>query len=197
MLRASAGYDPGYDQCVAEQICLVNGLPGAGKSTLAKALAVELGVTLLSKDTVKEVLFDARCVSTSELNLGGVAMDVIWRLAADSHGPVIIESWWFRPRDLNHVRSGLELAGAVRSLEIWCEVAPSIAIDRYLRRQPNRAHDDAGRLRADWQAWATPASQPLAIGPVLTVDTHTEVDVRSVAESVRRELLRSGDTGRT
>jgi predicted kinase len=37
---------------------LVNGLPGAGKTTLAKPLADELGLPLLSKDRIKETLAD-------------------------------------------------------------------------------------------------------------------------------------------
>ena len=41
---------------VATALILVNGLPGAGKTTLATALAGELGAVLLSKDAVKEAL---------------------------------------------------------------------------------------------------------------------------------------------
>jgi predicted kinase len=37
---------------------LVGGWPGAGKTTLARALAWELGVAFLSKDEVKESLTD-------------------------------------------------------------------------------------------------------------------------------------------
>jgi predicted kinase len=40
-------------------IVLVTGLPGSGKSTLARLLARELGVALLSLDSIKEALVDA------------------------------------------------------------------------------------------------------------------------------------------
>ena len=39
-------------------IVLVNGPPGAGKSTLALRLADELMLPLLMRDQIKEVLFD-------------------------------------------------------------------------------------------------------------------------------------------
>ena len=38
---------------------LVGGWPASGKTTLARALAVELGAPYLSKDEVKEALMDA------------------------------------------------------------------------------------------------------------------------------------------
>lgn len=39
-------------------VVVVTGPPGAGKSTLAKYLAQELGLPLISKDGIKETLFD-------------------------------------------------------------------------------------------------------------------------------------------
>ncbi|MFD2079155.1 hypothetical protein SAMN05421678_102422 [Actinopolymorpha cephalotaxi] len=39
-------------------VILVNGLPGAGKSTLAYPLARELGVPLFGKDLIKETWAD-------------------------------------------------------------------------------------------------------------------------------------------
>ncbi len=37
---------------------LVNGLPGSGKTTLARALACQLGLPLFSKDVIKEAHAD-------------------------------------------------------------------------------------------------------------------------------------------
>ncbi len=40
-------------------LIIVNGLPGTGKTTLAKFLAEELSLPLIYKDGIKELLFDA------------------------------------------------------------------------------------------------------------------------------------------
>ncbi|HVO64123.1 MAG TPA: AAA family ATPase [Terriglobales bacterium] len=46
-------------------IILMAGLPGTGKSTLAKALAAKLSGTILSKDTIRHAIFDPRDVEYS------------------------------------------------------------------------------------------------------------------------------------
>ena len=94
---------------VADRLVLVNGLPGAGKTTLAAALAAELAVPLVSKDALKEMLADAYpAVPLS--SFGPIAMETAWRLAAEMPGTVILESWWFRPRDLAFVKAGYSAA---------------------------------------------------------------------------------------
>jgi hypothetical protein len=85
---------------VATALVLVNGLPGAGKTTLAAGLAGELGAVLLSKDAVKEALATVLPDSVVVPDLGVVAIESVWNLAARLPGVVVVESWWFRPRDL-------------------------------------------------------------------------------------------------
>lgn len=66
---------------VGTLLVLVNGLPGAGKSTVGRALAQVSGARFLSKDAVKEAL--ATCVEDPAglTDLGGIAMDAVWSLA--------------------------------------------------------------------------------------------------------------------
>ena len=49
---AHAGIDP------VPRLLIVNGLPGSGKTTLSRELAPRLGLPLISKDDIKELLFD-------------------------------------------------------------------------------------------------------------------------------------------
>ncbi|MFI6604780.1 AAA family ATPase [Nonomuraea sp. NPDC050536] len=62
---------------MADLLVLVNGLPGAGKSTLGRPLATQLNARFLSKDAVKEAL--ATCADGDLAALG----DGLRRL----HGP--------------------------------------------------------------------------------------------------------------
>ncbi len=59
---------------------LVAGIPASGKSTLSKQLADRMSIPVLSKDEIKEILFDRIGFrSRSEkVNLGAAAMDMMY-----------------------------------------------------------------------------------------------------------------------
>ncbi len=172
---------------------LVNGLPGSGKSTLGVALARTLRAEFISKDAVKEAL--AGCVTEIDTvrELGGIAMDTVWALARTVPRDVVVDSWWFRPRDLRFARAGVEKVAPGRFVEIWCDVPAEVARARYAGRRRAALYQDERRLAEDWDTWAARAA-PLGLGPVLTVDTtrpvdHAELAVwigRTAAEQVSR-----------
>ena len=169
---------------MARQVVLVNGLPGSGKTTLARPLAARLGAPYLGKDAVKEALADAVSPAAHAL-VGAAAMEAVWRLAAAPLPRVVVESWWFRPRDLDHALRGLATAGADTVVEVWCDVPPDVARGRYESR-PDRhpVHADDRDLTAEWAAGAA----PLALGPVVRQDTTRPVDVGALALRVTSAL---------
>jgi len=170
---------------VARAVVMVNGLPGSGKSTLGPKLAGGLRAAFLSKDQVMEALADA--VTTEVPGLGAVAMHTVYALAAALDGTVVVDSWWFRPRDLSFARDGLMKAGATASAEVWCDVPPSLARSRYVGRQRPAPYQDARRLAEDWDRWAAEAA-PLALGPLIRVDTSRPVDVVRLCAEVKAAL---------
>ncbi|MGW8566875.1 AAA family ATPase [Isoptericola sp. NPDC055881] len=190
---------------MARQVVLVNGLPGSGKTTLAGPLAMLLDAPCLGKDTAKEALADA-VDPRLHADLGVAAAEVVWRLAAAPVPRVVVESWWFRPRDLDHALRGLATAGADAVVEVWCDVPPEVARSRYEARAASRSparhpvHADDRDLAAQWTAWSAHGA-PLALGPVVRQDTQGRVDVGLLARRVaaafgRRDPRRTGAPAR-
>ncbi len=170
---------------MARDVVMVNGLPGSGKSSLGPRLAVALGAAYLAKDRIKEALSDA--VVTEVPGLGAIAMDTVWALAASLPGTVVVDSWWFRPRDLADARDGLARTGATGTVEVWCDVPADVARARYVARRRPAVHRDTERLATEWAGWAAEA-EPLGLGPVIRVDTTRPVDAAALGVRVRAAL---------
>lgn len=166
---------------------IVNGLPGAGKTTLARSLSQRMNLPLISKDAIKEAYSDVFGIAPREGHArrewsnahGAAASETMWVLAADAAGGAILESWWPRER-MRLVEAGLKRAGIERPVTVLCEVAPELARDRFVRRvregQRHPIHGDTPDP-ADYE-WT--CSEPLAVGPVLRVDTTAEIDLESI-----------------
>jgi len=170
---------------VARAVVMVNGLPGSGKSSLGPPLAAVLGAAFLAKDRIKDALAEA--AGPDVPGLGAVAMDTAYALAAALDGTVVLDSWWFRPRDLEFARAGLVRCGAAATAEVWCDVPAELARARYVARQRPGYYADAQRLATDWPRWAAEA-EPLALGPVIRVDTSGPVDLETLRSQVTAAL---------
>jgi predicted kinase len=162
---------------------LVGGWPAAGKTTLARALASELGISYLSKDEVKEALMDQLGAPSSveeSRRLGAAAVAAVLRVAQGCPAAVI-DSTWF-PYSKAMV-SGLPGC----CVEIRCRVSLELARRRYRDRRRDERHLD--QLRTVDELWAEEVPA-LGVGPLLHVDTSGPVDVASLAHRVR--LLAAG-----
>ena len=157
---------------------LVGGWPASGKTTLARALASDLGIAWLSKDEVKEALMDhlgAPSTVEESRRLGGAAVAAVLRLARGCPSAVIDSTWY--PYSLALVR---ELPGPF--VEVRCRVAVDVARERYRSRRRDERHLDD--VRSDAELWGEEV-RALGVGPRLDVDTGNPVDVHVVADRVR------------
>lgn len=166
----------------------VNGLPAAGKSTLAPPLARALGLPLLSKDVIKETHADVLGSlapdggSQRDWNraLGAAASETMWALLAHAPlGAVLESSWRTDVRPL--VVEGLARAGVRHAVEVSCEVPAGVARARDSARHRGR-HGIHGVFMTEVE-WArmVETAEPLGLGPVCRVDTTAAVDVDALA----------------
>lgn len=166
----------------------MNGLPGSGKTTLAAGLAPALPAPLVAKDALKEALADA-VRGVPSYTLGKVAMEAAWSLAESLPGTVVMESWWYKPRDAAFVEAGLRRCGSPAVVEVWCEVPAEVALARYEARRRHPVHENARRLADSWVQWVE-YGEPLGVGPTVRVDTGRPVDPEPLAGEILRLLVR-------
>jgi len=164
---------------------LVNGLPGSGKTTLARSLARILDLPLFSKDVIKEAHADVLGIELAvwpqrrwNAVLGAAASETIWALLGDAPAGAVLESYW--PADVRHfVVRGLSRAGDPAAVEIWCDVSLETARRRYEARHPRHLIHGDLLTDAEWDRCRSTA-RPLQVGPVLPVDTTRPVDTQAI-----------------
>lgn len=175
-----------YGEGMAEVAVIVNGVPGAGKTTLCAQLGPILDMPVVSKDALKEALAEAVPVTVPTSALGAIASDALWAVVGVIQTPVIVESFWISGRDERFFEAGLRTAGILSGVEVWCEAPVDVMRDRFLTRPRHFAHDDARRVD-EWESMARSAS-PVSGFPVLRVDTVGHGDVPGLVREVRRAL---------
>ena len=119
-------------------LIIISGAPGAGKTTLGQKLAQDLRLPFISKDGIKDVLFDTLGWRDREWSkqLGGAAFDVLFHILAcqlEAASPLIVETA-FIPRF--HTARFLELEDryAFEPFQILCNAEDKILFEQFRKR---------------------------------------------------------------
>jgi predicted kinase len=166
------------------KIVLVSGAPGSGKTTLAVPLAQALNFSLITKDDIKETLYEALDGRPNDLafsrKIGGAAWGVLWKLAAQSTR-VVIESN-FRPN--NPIEQAQLAALKAQIIEVRCHCPPDEIVRRYIsrdaagQRHPAHAlHEITAEQVAVFNGW-------MGCGTLIEVDTSHPIDIPALAQRI-------------
>jgi gluconate kinase len=175
---------------------VVTGLPASGKSTVGRAIAADLALPFLDKDEFLESLFeigkphDAR----DRHKLSRLA-DESLRVRAFARAGAVLASWWKHPR--SPVESGTSthwlalLPGSL--IEVHCSCNPVVAVERFLARKRHPGHLDSQRSYTQLFAQFNEQAPlgPLAVGPLVEVNTNESVDTEALLQKVKRAFKES------
>lgn len=175
------GHDNGD---VETRFVVMSGPAASGKTTLARALAAELNLPLLAKDTIKTAITKILAVNDppAARRAGEAAVAVLIALAAEMRTGAVLDSVW-RAGQGNGLR---QLDGRV--VEVFCRCDIPILHARYADRvrPPGYVpeHADPAEL------WSEETMRPLHEGwPVIDADTSRPVNVPALVERVTAALV--------
>jgi predicted kinase len=184
-------------------LVIVSGAPATGKTTLARRLAFDLRLPVLTKDDLKEALADiveARIDLPASMRLGVASYAVMYRVAKrllEAGVGLVVESNFRRGLSESEL---LPLAARAEPGLVHCTANPTVITSRYAQRHlhgdRHPAHRDADRADALARDLADGRFDPLEMPiPTLVVDTTDGYDpayeeIRDFAAVPRSVLLR-------
>jgi predicted kinase len=160
---------------------VVSGLAAAGKTTVAIPLAEALGLPLVSKDAIKEALFDVVGIGDWQWSKTlSRAADAAMVQIASALDAAVLDNYWY-------AETVQELLAPIDAplVEVWCRIDPALAWSRSQARARHPGHAD-GEPEPEQARRAVFARRfPLGVlGPVIEVDTSSPVDIAALAAAV-------------
>jgi glucokinase len=182
----------------------VSGLPGSGKTTVARSLAPLLKLPLFDKDTILEQLFETKGVVDDLLRRQiSRESDALLQSAVSSSSGAVVTSFWHvagMPADSGTPTEWLRLLSRTL-VNVHCECPPQLAATRFVQRSRHPGHLDGRRSDAEVLAsiQALPMRGYLGVGEPVVIDTTDAVEpgrlLRDVEAAFTRCLTRLAADG--
>ena len=184
-LAVSAG---GAGERKERPFVVVSGLPGSGKTTLARQLASSLALPLLDKDDFLERLFEAKGIGDAAWRRTlSRESDALFQAAAAESNGAILTSFWRLPgmsatsgtptawlRELSH-----------HLVHVRCLSPVELASGRFFARKRHAGHLDPASYAETLASMRSQAALgPLDIEPAVNVDTSGGFSVDTLAHQV-------------
>jgi predicted kinase len=183
-------------------LVIVDGSPASGKTTIARSIAEALSLPMLSKDVIKDALFDTLGVGDRDWSrkVGIASVDVILRLAAQelrSARGVILESTLDPRFELAPLRAIIADHPAI-VVQVYCSAPVEMVVRRSLDRaasgERNAGHVDQADADGLREAVTSDRWPPLELpGTLIRFDTTSFADAR--VESLVTEIMRIREEG--
>lgn len=186
-------------------VIIVNGLPGTGKTTLAKRLAQDVRVPLFSRDGIYETLYDALDCQNKGIPplIAPAAFTLLYSVAStllSAGQSMMMEGFFGRPELRSAELLKLKNAYDFEPFQIVCKTNGEVLLKRFLARMGTKERH-AGHSDREWIEQDENKERilrgdlaPLAIsGTIVEIDTTApdSFDYAHLMERVQRALLHS------
>jgi predicted kinase len=162
-------------------------MPASGKTTLARALAADLRLPLITKDDIKERLYDELGTGDVEWSrrLGRAAYALLFAFCCELltiGRSVAVESNFFARSQEAEFQS----LPPHRLVQVCCTAPLEVLLERYAGRTRHPGHVDDERAVELRERFESGTHSPLALeGELIHVDTSRPVDLEALAGRVQ------------
>jgi len=172
---------------------VVSGLPGSGKSVLARRLASWLDLPVIDKDDILNHLFESRGIGdTAWRRTLSRESDLIFRQQAEASGGALLVSFWRLPGMSAESGTPVDWLSGLsnRMVNLHCVCPAEVAAARFIQRKRHPGHLDNARTSDQILASIRAIGHlpPLGIEPRVEVDTSVQFDDQDLAGRILQAL---------